>query len=75
MAPVVSDRARRSRYEGEESFSFIALILVHARARTRVTYGERIHAHIQRAPVLFISQILALLQIRKKKGRAHPPIL
>lgn len=58
---------------GARSFSFIALILAHARARTRATLcGGR--AYLQRAPALFISRILALLQIRKKK-RASAPVL
>lgn len=75
MASAVPDRARRrSRYGGERSFSFIALILAHARARTRAALrGGRVRAYLQRAPELFISRIFALLQIRKKRGRAHPP--
>lgn len=52
---------------GVKSFSFIALIPAHAHALERLCEG-RVRASTK-GPVLFISRILALLQIRKKKKK------
>lgn len=45
---------------------------MHVHAHGRILRRARVRAYLQRALALFISRILALLQIRKKRGEYTP---
>lgn len=76
MALAAPDRARRSRCMGvkrEREFLFHRFNpSTRTCTNTRVRDGGRVRAYLQRARALFISRILALLQIRKKEGEYIP---